>query len=93
MASRRVLSTLLRSSSARSAARFGSRNPRIPSPSPLDALLLSVTSSDASPNIPPLHPLRHRLLLQPRMKRRRRTITEAKARSGRSARSSVLSSM
>ncbi|RID73128.1 hypothetical protein BRARA_B00296 [Brassica rapa] len=34
MASRRVLSSLLRSSSARSAAKFGSRNPRLPSPSP-----------------------------------------------------------
>uniref|UniRef100_M4EIN3 ATP synthase subunit beta n=1 Tax=Brassica campestris TaxID=3711 RepID=M4EIN3_BRACM len=34
MASRRVLSTLLRSSSGRSATKFGSRNPRLPSPSP-----------------------------------------------------------
>ncbi|KAF2597753.1 hypothetical protein F2Q68_00007176 [Brassica cretica] len=34
MASRRVLSSLLRSSSGRSAAKFGSRNPRLPSPSP-----------------------------------------------------------
>ena len=34
MASRRVLSSLLRSSSGRSAAQFGSRNPRLPSPSP-----------------------------------------------------------
>ncbi|KAF3538485.1 hypothetical protein F2Q69_00018582 [Brassica cretica] len=34
MASRRVLSSLLRSSSGRSAAKFGSRNARLPSPSP-----------------------------------------------------------
>ncbi|CAA7027054.1 unnamed protein product [Microthlaspi erraticum] len=34
MASRRVLSSLLRSSSSRSAAKFGSRNPRLSSPSP-----------------------------------------------------------
>ncbi|CAD5331194.1 unnamed protein product [Arabidopsis thaliana] len=34
MASRRVLSSLLRSSSGRSAAKLGNRNPRLPSPSP-----------------------------------------------------------
>ena len=63
MASRRVLSTLLRSSSARSAARFGSRNSRLSSPSParcaspfgdlLGRVAEYSTSSPAAPSSPP----------------------------------------
>ncbi|KAL0752069.1 hypothetical protein Bca101_034072 [Brassica carinata] len=63
MASRRVLSTLLRSSSSRSAARFATRNPRIPSPSParcaspfgdlLGRVAEYSTSSPAAPSSPP----------------------------------------
>ncbi|WZZ22800.1 hypothetical protein YC2023_124187 [Brassica napus] len=63
MASRRVLSTLLRSSSSRSAARFGSRNSRLSSPSParcaspfgdlLGRVAEYSTSSPAAPSPPP----------------------------------------
>ena len=63
MASRRVLSTLLRSSSSRSAARFATRNPRIPSPSParcvspfgdlLGRVAEYSTASPAAPSTPP----------------------------------------
>ena len=60
---------------------------------PLDAPLLSVTSSDASPSIRPPRQLPRRLLLRLRMRRRRLMITVEKARSGRCARSSVLLSM
>ena len=63
MASRRVLSTLLRSSSSRSAARFATRNPRLPPPSParcaspfgdlLGRVAEYSTSSPAAPSSPP----------------------------------------
>ncbi|CAH8281839.1 unnamed protein product [Eruca vesicaria subsp. sativa] len=60
MASRRVLSTLLRSSSARSAARFTTRNSRLSSPSParcaasfLGRVAEYSTSSPAAPSPPP----------------------------------------
>ncbi|KAJ4883182.1 hypothetical protein Rs2_33275 [Raphanus sativus] len=89
------LSSLLRSSSARSTTKFASRNHRLPSPSPARCASpfgdLLGRVSEYSHHHPPLH--HHLLQLRMRLRRRRHTITVVKARSGRSAKSSVPLSM